>query len=323
MTIGSGITIHGQTGYVGYNPNVSYEYNNVFINQGLIETDVAGGEITLQGALQNGYVWSNSGTLQAGSGATLRLMGNFTNTGSIAAQGATILLGDVNGYGGTTFTLGPSSTYNIVSSTVEVEGTLINAGSTLTLNSTTGSWIVNQGTILGGTITTANGAVLLGDNVLTNPGLLDGVTLAGTLDLTKSASGGIGFTDGLTLAGGTILIGSPGDTGNFGVLTNYGGSGPTLGGLGTVIFGGSPSDTIQTGASLTFGSGILIHGQDGFVGYNPNYSIAPNNTFTNLGAIDADVAGGEITLQGALNSGYSWSNVGTLRRQWGHAAANG
>ena len=317
LTIGSGITIHGQTGYVGYNPNVSFAYNNTFTNQGTIDADVAGGEISLQGALQSGYSWSNTGTVEANNGATLRLMGNFSNTGSIAAHGGSVIqFGDVNGYGGTTFTLA-GSTFDTAGGTVLVEGTLNNTGSTLALNSTTGSWVVDDGEIQGGTITTANGAVLLGDNVVngagtfngltldSGTGLLDGVTLAGTLDLSHSVTGNIGFRDGLTLSNGTILIGTAGDSVNYGVL--FGGSGETLGGTGTLTFGASVTDSIYTGTGLTIGSGITIQGQTGYVGYNPHYSIASGNTFTNQGTIDADVAGGTITLLGT-----NWSNAGTI-----------
>ena len=280
LTIGSGITVHGQTGYIGYNPNYSIQANSTFTNQGTIDADVAGGEITLQGDLQFGS-WSSSGTLRAENGATLRLMGTFSNTGLIAAHGgSTILFGDSHGYGATTFALNSGSHYDTAGGTVVIDGTLNNTGHTLTLDSTTGSWSVTYGgTIQGGTITTANGAVLLGDNAGTSsPGYLDGVTLAGTLDLSHTATGGIEFSGGLTLNGGTILIGTAGDAVNYGILTS-GTANQTLGGTGTITFGGNVTDSIQSGVGLTIGASILIHGQDGFIGYNPHYSIHPGSTF--------------------------------------------
>ena len=231
LTIGSGITIHGQNGYIGYNPNYSIQAGNTFTNQGTIDADVAGGRITLLGAN-----WSSSGKLRADNGATLNLSGTWSNTGLIAASASTLNLGNLNG----TFSLGSASTYNIVNSTVTIGGTLNNTGSTLALNALTGSWNVgNGGEILGGTVSTSASAVLRGNSISLGGGDLDGVTLAGTLDLSQSAFGDIQVSDGLTLSGGTILIGTAGDTVNWGDLSFIGSTPQTLGGSGTVLFGGS------------------------------------------------------------------------------------
>ena len=64
--------------------------------------------------------------------------------------------------------------------------------------------MLDGGTVLGGTITTAGGATLLVNN-----GTLDGVTLAGTLDVGNTVNGAeLTVTNGLVL-NGTALVGNP------------------------------------------------------------------------------------------------------------------
>ena len=65
LTIGPGITIHGGTGSIGYNPNIGGPSNVAVINQGTILADSAG-TLTVGGASA-----TNQGTFQAASGGTL------------------------------------------------------------------------------------------------------------------------------------------------------------------------------------------------------------------------------------------------------------
>ena len=65
LTIGSGITIHGKSGLIGYNGGNSY---TPLVNQGTIAADVSGGSLAVYG--DN---WTNAGTLEAANGGTLIL----------------------------------------------------------------------------------------------------------------------------------------------------------------------------------------------------------------------------------------------------------
>src|SRR6516165_2114412 len=120
--------------------------------------------------------WSNSGTTTA-NGGTLGL-GNvsnaWSNTGTITATNATVNLGG-------SFTLAALGTFNRSGGTVNLTGTLDNTGTTLAFTATTGSWNLVNGTLLGGTVTEADGAEL---TFTSSGGMLNGVTFNNDLDLT-------------------------------------------------------------------------------------------------------------------------------------------
>src|SRR5262249_52623209 len=173
--------------------------SGTFVNQGTISADVAGGTISLI----NGTNWSNAGTLRALNSGALLLGGNFATTG----------LGSISSSGGV----------------VALIGTLTNTGSTLLLNAATGSWFLRGGTILGGTVATADGSALI-----VQRGPLKGVTVNGILDM-AFASAILTAVNGLTL-NGTLTLGDSSGSTVSGVT--FSGS-QTLGGTGTVVFGGN------------------------------------------------------------------------------------
>ena len=65
LTIGSGITITGQTGFIGYDGG---ENQTPLINQGTIDANVGNGAIEVFGSN-----WSNTGTIGAESGGRIIL----------------------------------------------------------------------------------------------------------------------------------------------------------------------------------------------------------------------------------------------------------
>ena len=90
----------------------------------------------------------------------------------------------------------------------------------------------------------------------------------------------------------------------------------------TVIFGQSTINSVSLnsqGGSLTLGPGVLVRGQNGYVGFDPNFG--GSGTFLNQGTIVADSAGNRIQVQNISNfssgtlSGGVWKaqNGGTLR----------
>ncbi|CAB5080558.1 hypothetical protein D3OALGA1CA_2637, partial [Olavius algarvensis associated proteobacterium Delta 3] len=180
--------------------------------------DAADGTVTLQGT------WSNAGTINAANTA-LTLQGAWNNPGTIAATDAT-----VNLHG--TFTQSDLGVFNRTgSNTVNINGTLENAGETLLLDAAT-TWRLNGGRINGGTVTgevgnplvisagsTLDGVVLDADVAMTAAGssyyytltltVVNGLTLNGRLTMTRSGywdAGALNFSGDQTLGGtGEIL----------------------------------------------------------------------------------------------------------------------
>jgi hypothetical protein len=202
------------------------------------------------------------------------------------------------------------------SGTDEVHGLQVVAAATLTLSGGTiatptldvpdGHFDLAGGTLAGATVT-AGSTVTAG---ATSPGgVLSGVTLRGTLDLTTPGAHA-NVAGGLTLDGGTVLVGD--SNSNFGVLSFDGAQ--TLGGTGTVVFGTSPSNILHAGPTagshLTIGPNVLVRGAAGTVGFSDAFPGSPDVTVQ--GTIQADVAGGTITLDG-----INWTNAGTVRAQDG------
>ncbi|HEX3151280.1 MAG TPA: LamG-like jellyroll fold domain-containing protein [Gemmataceae bacterium] len=334
LTIGPGILVHGANGSVGYSGAWGGATDATFTNHGIIQSDTNGGIIAL-----DGNNWTNDGTVQAFNGGNLNLFsnassgpawtsstpliisgagslslrGNNWTTAGITMNGATVNLGDQ-------FSFADIGTLTRTGGTINITGTLMNSGKTLALDATTGPWRLAGGTIDGGTITTAGANVLLGTSL--SGSLTNGVTLAGTLDLSVVSYVRARVTGGLTLAGGTIVIGSL--IGDYGLLSFDGGS-QTLGGTGDVVFGNNYYNFLQAGPAsgsvLTIGPNVLVHGDTGGIGYHPGWGGATDVSFTNLGTIEADGPGiygimamNDTNFAAGTLTGGTWKAVnGTLR----------
>src|SRR5262249_47498888 len=109
--------------------------------------------------------------------AQVRLWGHWRNNGTITLNDGTLELGDTQP--GDSFTLSDLGDFRRTGGIVKITGPLINTGTTLALNNATGSWYLQAGSIIGGTITTADGTRLIGFI----GGDLDGVTMNGRMDL--------------------------------------------------------------------------------------------------------------------------------------------
>jgi hypothetical protein len=135
LTIGSGITVHGQIGMIGA---AAYPYNspaNVsLINQGTISADASGGTITVNAdSFQNlGVVFAaagnvalptnfqSSGTLEAGSGGALDIPQLPTTVGNVTAfSGGTI------NFAGSVYFNGLNALDSQPGSTVQIPGSLL------------------------------------------------------------------------------------------------------------------------------------------------------------------------------------------------------
>ncbi len=247
--------------------------NGAWTNNGTMQA-INDGSLTLNGA------WTNNadGTIEAVDGGSVELAGSFSNAGSLV---------DTNGF-------------------IYLEGTLNNSGQTLALTSTTGSLYLRDGTISGGTVSTAGGAELI---AAYGAATLAGVTLAGTLDVAipSHPHGQVTVTGGLALNQGTVTIGESGD------LTFEGTQ--SLSGTGTLTLddevesGGHDGIVVPTGTTLTIAAGITVQGNSGAVGGSGGGPI------TNQGTIEA-TGGGTLTVQGDTNfaagtlTGGTWGAVG-------------
>ena len=289
-----------------------------FTNQGYIQA-INGGSLLLNGL-------SNAGSILA-NGTSMSFTGNWSNGGTITATNATV------NFGGT-FTPAGIGTFIRSGGTITINGTVNNTGTTFdlsTLSPTTGSILLNVGTINGGTI---SGGVNAATIDLTGNGTLNGVTLATPLTVSNFST--LALVNGLTLNSTTITIASTANNTN---LTAVGTQ--TIGGTGTIVFGGTGFDFIQPSAGgLTIGLNITIQTSSGggtlgtaALGTTNQGTISSQTAatgivlvgspFTNQGYIQA-INGGSLLLNGLSNTGSilangtsmsligNWSNAGTI-----------
>jgi hypothetical protein len=280
LQIGSGITIRGQNGTVGYSPAYGGPQDVTVFNRGIISADVGGGTIFVAGQPLN-----NQGQLQSPFG-TLNLAGTIASGGLGGAQS-----------GGGQLELSGFLTND--SQTVFLDG----ANDVLTL--------LAGGTIHGGLVVTTNGSSLV-----VSGGTLDSVTVNGTLDVGNSVNGAALVVTNFLVLNGTALVGNP--TNNWYGSITFAGT-QLLSGQGAFVFGNGNASynslrLANDAATLVIGSGITIRGQNGSVGYASGYGGPRDITVVNEGAIVADANGGTIYVaaQPLSNLGQLASPAGTL-----------
>ncbi len=306
LTIGPGVTIAGGSGAIGYDPSIGGPANVAFVNRGTIDADSAG-TITL-----NGTGWTNDGTIESSGGGNLNFYGSgWTNSGTVTFSGNTLNLGG-------SFSQAAIGSFSRTGGTVNLTGTLTNTGTTLALTAATGSWNLAGGTVAGGTVTAAGGALL----EATNQGgrLEDGVTLLGDPSTTDAVVLDLATSNPIvTVAGGALTLSNatlPLEATSYAIL-QFTDAQASLDGTGTVTFnngGNSVYNTIQedvAGGTLTIGPGVTINGGSGGIGYDGSIGGPASVSFVNRGTIDAGSAG-TITLNGA-----AWTNNGTIEASGG------
>ena len=296
LTLGPGVTVHGSGGSL-------FISSGSLTNQGTIAAD-GGGTVTVGSA---GFSLTNAagGTLAA-NGGTLSLDGTWSNAGQIVVNNSTLNL-----FG--SFTTAGLGSYTRSGGVINLHGTLDNTGAALALSTATGSWNLAGGTINGGALATADGTTLAATNIGgTLSGLTLGATVAGQAEPgnVSVVSGGVSFSNGLTLANNTVV--QIGDT-SFGGEVDLVGT-ETLGGSGAFAFAGV-SGTLSVQGAVTLGPGVTVHGTSGTL-------VVTSGTLTNRGTIAAD-GGGTITLN-VGSGGTSWSNAagGTLAANGGTLSLN-
>ncbi|MCX5659959.1 MAG: hypothetical protein NTW19_09595 [Planctomycetota bacterium] len=318
-TLGPNVVVHGKNGQI----NNNYAGGNI-VNQGQINADVSGGQISFSGA-----TFTNNGSISAAAGTTVSLTNLWTNaaTGTITASGATLALGySFNLWSNPGSITASNSTVNITGTyssdvflaghftrtggTVNVSGALNNAGKTIALNAALGSWNLVGVTITGGTIDASAGSMLV---ATATDATFDGLTLNGDLDIASISQAAVDIKNTVTV-NGKISVGNLAGT-TRGIL-EFGGAaltGGTLTGNAEVLFGGNVNNIIinynnTLPATATLGPNVVVHGKSGQI--NNNYA---NGVIVNQGQINADVSGGQISFNGAtfINNGAMTAAAGT------------
>ena len=340
-TLGSGITVHGQ-GNIGRALFVGGA--NTLTSNGLISSDVSGGtlEITAPG---NSGSFVNNGTLQAVNGGTLLLSTNIvanpgsqiiSGTGSAVVQNGVTINGTFTSSGGGLFTA--SSNGNNILTDVTFSGNLdatsmVNAreriGNNLMLNGAVN--IANGGAVsLDSTIAVDNAISGHATFNLDDPSALLSVEGTGTTtlgaDVIVRGQGSFGralFTGGsntLTnnglvsadVAGGTLTIQTPGNSGTFvnnGTLQAIGGGILTLStsidaNPGSQILAANGSQVLQNGVTLngainTIGSGVLTATSNG---NNVLNAVTLNGTLDAASVVNSrEIIVNGLTINGVVN----------------------
>jgi len=280
-----------------------------FINHGVISAEAAGQELRIPIDIDS---LTNTGTIRATAGRLFLGPNAWTSDGLVAATDAELLLGgDWSNTGDVVLTntqleLAASATtaglglhrWTRSGGTITFTGTIDNTGDTLTINASTGSWMLADGRFEGGSIAFADGAAfdytpegvwftgvqLLGEIVLDDPGDYAFVYLdtrfAGARLLAGDASLRLG--PGYTLHDPVIAEGAaPGDRE---IWVAY--AGP-----GDVVFGPDATVTLAPGA----GGGLEIR-------------RSRAATLVNRGSIAALASGQTLSIVGDM----PFTNEGTL-----------
>lgn len=271
-----------------------------FVNDGLVQA-IDGGSLVV---ISETFVNNSTGVLQALRGGQLAVGGvePWTNGGRILLDAtSTVSLGgtfDIRG--------GLGDFDNSAGGTVLISGDLLNDGHNLTLNHLTGSWTLQNGSILGGTLSFADGQTLL--TAPDSYNILDGVTVEGDLIIPASATAGVlSLGEGTTfntahLAGeNSAMLFTPGET-----LT------------GTILFEGAAMGERSVGpdgldgehAAFTIRAAGVIRTAPDLANGAPNRIGGGEASLglmdlTNQGLISSQTAGQSILLEPAwlLNTG--------------------
>ncbi|MEP6780705.1 MAG: choice-of-anchor D domain-containing protein, partial [Gemmatimonadaceae bacterium] len=301
------------------NGNVNINQNSVFAFQGT-QTVSGTGTIVLgnTGSSNRVALDQSNSVLTIGSGVTIRGENGTVGTQNFVGSNNTTIANnghisaDVNGG---TLTLTQAVFSNNATLEAKNGGLLnINAVVNNTANgvvgaSNNGVALLNGVAMTGGTITTTTGGRFVATNSAAN--FLNDVTVNGKIDLaTATASVRVAGTTGMTMLAGSTI-----DINNNSVLVFQGDQ--ALSGTGSILFGNTGSSNHlaidQSNATLTIGSGILVHGVNGTIGTN-QYVGTNASHLVNNGIINSD-GGGLITIAPGLLA--SVVNNGTLRAQNG------
>jgi hypothetical protein len=273
MTIGAGVTI--QTGPI---PNGSSsgltlgsQYSSIQL-QGTILDKTPGITTSLAGN------WTNTGTINVSTGATLQLGGSFT----------TSALGTINNTGGT----------------INFTGNWDNSNTTFTLTPSLGNItfpVTGGGTLTGGTFNATGGTQLIVNSA--NFATLSNITIAAPISV--GAEDRLAISGNVNLSGNTITL----NGNNGGAYTStLAIGGQNLGGTGTILFNKgntttSDSITNNNNTSLTtIGPGITLQAGtgSGYIYAGVGYMNFSGNVITGVSAQSISFSS-NVNFSGSVN----------------------
>ncbi len=320
VTLGADMTVHGRDGIL-FTTSATQQFQNM----GTIRADadtVTANRITNSGSFEGvggtldvNNLSGNLGMVSvAASGtvdvdgtytvdqpivvrdsSTLTLRGTWSSASSVAMTDSVVNLGG-------NFTITGLGSFSRSGGTVNLIGTCDLEGGTFTLDALTGDWRMVAGTMTNGTLATSPG----GDLIATSSGgTFDDMTLSGAgFQIPSGAS--LTSTNGMTLDNGIITVGTTDNGHSYFYLNGT----QTIGGTGEVVFANSPTgytrfmNVLGTGAQVTFGAGVTIHGRDA------SMTASPGQQFINEGTIAADAD--EVTVTRITNLGEFAADGGLL-----------
>jgi hypothetical protein len=320
VTIGPNIRIRGDAGSI-----YAASANDTLNNSGTIDSDVVGGSLSLgagRGVINNaGTVgasagslavsatkFTNTGTVAVGTGGTVTLLGGWTNPGVISvADGGTLVLGGAFTDAGRIARSG--------NNVVKFAGQMDKGSGTLRFDASTGSWLMQSGSIKNATLEFVGGNQLTPMPYQDLGSSVENVTVKGNWSLPEKSFlamlGTVRLDDSkVTLAGGAQIAFST----------------TTVTGTGEIVVGSS--GTTNANVSLNHGyltpvvieAGITIHGGNAFLNDNTGFS---GTGFRNRGVIDADVPGTTLRLRSTtVNEGVLRASAGTLVMESGLSSSN-
>lgn len=271
-----------------------------FVNDGLVQA-IDGGSLVM---LSETFTNNSTGVIQSLRGGDLVVGGDdpWTNGGKILVDATSSL--SLSGTFDITGGLGDFD--NSAGGTVVIVGDLLNHGHNLTLNSLTGSWTLQDGSILGGSLSFADGKTLLVAPDSYN--IIDGVDVQGDLTIPAGATDAV-----LSLGEGTTFQTAHLAAENSALLFT---PGETL--SGTILFEGSAAGERTVGPDGEDGDhGAFTIGSTGVIRTAPDLANGASNIIgggtaslglmdlTNEGLISSQTAGQLISVESAwlLNTG--------------------
>jgi hypothetical protein len=238
-------------------------------------------------------IYTNHGTISATDG-TILIDGSWQNPdGHINSVNSHVMLGG-------SFSSADIAGFERTGGVVDLIGTLHNSGATLLLNADTGPWNLLRGRVIGGTVSSADGAEVTGTS---KAGFLSNVTLDGQLDL-PNEQGAIVNADTATVRTGTIGIGS---RAIFASTTFGQQSGGTL----AIAIGGSPASKdfglLQIAGNASLDGTLALSLANGFTpSLGDVYTIV---TAGGIGGTFANVTGLDIGNGTKFVVGYAAKKV--------------
>jgi len=265
LTVEDGLTLDGAIVVWGGSGSIystaSFNGNSPYTINGTGEILIGNGNLGITGN------WTNNNSITIQDDGTLNISGTYNNQGTIVATESTVNLGGE-------FTTAGLGGFSRTGGSVRITGTLDN-GPGLVLDSTTGSWVIAGGRVVGGVLDTLDGTTFSATGRNIGSPILDGVTMNGTLGVGPNTT--LVIVNDLTLNGLIYVAGASGS--GLGSI-NFDTSTPqTLNGTGTMQI--STNGGVNAG-ELTVGPDITLSGATG------NY--VASGSFVIMGTVLPDIS---------------------------------